>query len=152
MGQRVADSLQDGAGQRAAIVAQAQPDERPPCIGVSVGSSLAGEVGREQQALDTGLPACSLLEQRGEAALAAEHIVQPAQRASGREHHPHHVPDRRDGVAERVQRAVGGVALTCGKHDPARPEHHRRRPLLIDHPDAERPRRLVARAGGDRYA
>ena len=133
-------------------MAQAEPGERAARGRVGVGRALAGEVGREQQPLDPGLPVRRASEQL--VVRAPHRLAQPLQRAGGAEHHAHDVPRLRHGVAEGVHARLGvvRVAVQGGEDDAARAEHHRRGPALGHHADAQRARGLVARAGGDRHA
>ena len=104
----------------------------------------SGEVRREQQALDAGLPSFRLVVEG--AVLGAEGLSQPRERARGAQHHAHRVPRPGDGVAEDVQPRLR-IALVRRQHredDAGRPEHDRQRARRGD-ADAERARRLVAR-------
>jgi len=60
------DPLEHRAHERAAIVAQAQPDEGAARVGVGMGGPLAGEIGREAQSLGTRLPGGGRRQQRVE--------------------------------------------------------------------------------------
>ena len=60
------DALENRAGERAAVVAEAEADERAARVGVGVGGPLAGEVGQEDQALGAGGPVLGLFEEGAE--------------------------------------------------------------------------------------
>ena len=104
------DAFERGAPERAAVVAERQPDERAAGIGIGVRRSLAREIGGELQALDARLPALGFgLERRR---VGASDVSQPRERAGGAEHHAHRVPRAGHRVAEDVHARllVGRVA------------------------------------------
>ena len=129
-----------------------RPAKAPRAAGIGVRRALAGQVGREEQALDPRLPVGRAAEQL--VVGAPDRLAQPLQRAGRAEHHAHDVPGLRHGVAEGVHARLGvvRVAVQGGEDDAARAEHDGRRAALGHHADAERARGLVARAGGDRHA
>ena len=94
-----------------------------------------------------------LLDESVERDVRRETLVEPLERACGREHHAHRLPCARHGVAERMHPA-GRVVLVRGQrreHDARRPEDDGEdaRPVGAD---ADRRGGLVACAGRDREA
>ena len=143
--QPVRHALEHGTRERAPIVAERQADEGTACVRVGVGRALALQVRLEEKALRPRLPALRL----GEQILVrrpAERLVQPLQRACGREHHAHRVPHSGEGVAEDVQPrfGVGPVFGQRGEDDAGGAEDDRERAGTVD-ADTQRSCSLVAR-------
>ena len=116
--QPVGDTLQHGADERAAVVAEREPGESGPGVRVRVGRPLTGEVGEEGQPLSARRP---FLCRRGQLVVPAptpESVAQPAQRAGRGQHDSHRVPAARNGVAEHVHAGlrIGGEGRQCPKH------------------------------------
>ena len=127
-----------------------QADEGAAGIRVGVRRPLALQVRLEEESLRARLPALRL----GEQLLVrrvAEGVVQPLQRARGREHHAHRVPGARNRVAEDVQPrlGLGPVFGQRGEDDAGRAENDGERARPVD-ADAERSRSLVARCADRR--
>ena len=141
----VRDALEHRADERAAVVAQREPLERPAGVRVGVRRALALEVGQEGQALRRGGPALRFADQLVER--PSDHVAQPPQRPRRGQHHAHRLPGVRHGVAEDVDAGlgVGPVALQRREDDPRGAEHDRQR-SRPDHADPERARLLVAGA------
>src|SRR5207247_8268742 len=62
--QAVGDALEHRAGERPAVVAELEPDERAARVRIRVRGPLAREVGREQEAVGARRPALGFAEQR----------------------------------------------------------------------------------------
>ena len=141
--------LEHGAGQGAAVVADAEPDERAARVRVGVRGPLAGEVGEEQQVLGARGPGGGFVEQYVERRVGVGDVAEPGERAGGREHHPHRVPGAGDRVAERVDARlrVRGEFVERREHHAGCPERHRHRSLAVDS-DSDRAGGLIATAGG----
>ena len=141
------DALEDGADERAAVVADAQAGERAAGVGIGVGSALAGEVGEEDEALGSRRPvACLAPAVASKRRLRRGRVAQPRERTGRGEHHAHGVPGAGRGVAEGVHAGfgVGGERVERGEHDARGAERHRHRAR------AGRPPRRARRRPGRR--
>ena len=145
--QSVRDAFEHRAHERAAVVAEREPDESAARVGIRVRRPLAREIRREQQPLASRRPRRRLGDERLERLAGRDGVAQPAQRARRGQHHAHRVPRAGNRVAEDVHArlGVGLVPLEHAEDDARRAEDdgHRAGP---GHADAERPGRLVARA------
>jgi hypothetical protein len=88
-------------------VVQGEADEGATSERVGMWRALAGQVRKEQQAVAARRRRARLVDEFAELDAGGERVAVPAQAAARREHHAHHVPPRRDRVAERVQSPVG---------------------------------------------
>src|SRR5205823_1450977 len=79
--QAVGDTLQDGADECAAVVAEREPGESRPRVRIRVGRPLTGEVGEEGQPVGGRRPFPGRGGQLVIPAPAPESITQPAQGA-----------------------------------------------------------------------
>ena len=131
--------------------ASVRPDERAAGERVGVRAALARQVGQEQQPVAAGRGLRRLVDQLAERHARRHGVAEPAQAAGGREHHRHHVPAIRHGVAEGVDPARGLEQRLVGRR-----EHHARRPQRQRHAAGhhgahpDRVGRLVAAARHDR--
>ena len=126
-------------------MSQRQAGEGAADVRVGVRRALAGEVGREEQALGSRRPVRRSGIELGQ--VGGERVPQPGRGARGAEHDPHRVPRPGDRVAEHVHARLGIrlVAGQDGEDDAGRAEHDRGGAGRGD-PDAEGGSRLVAGA------
>ena len=144
----VRNALEDGTGQRAAVVPQRQADEGAARVRVGVRRALAREVRREAQTLRTRRPRCRLAEEVL-VRRPPERRVQPAERSRRREHDAHRVPrlraprGRRRGAAPAGRRGRQEARRRRRRRCRARPRAApggRRRHRARRRPDRPRPR------------
>ena len=142
------DALDDRPGEMAPVVGEREADERAAGERVRVRAALAREVRQEQQAVAARWRArrtVATVDERVERHAGRDRVPEPAEAARGREHHRHQVPLAGDGVAERVDPALGldDRPVRRREHDARRPERQRD-PAGHDRADADRVRGLVA--------
>ena len=144
------DAFEHGAHERSSIVAELQAGECAARVGVGVRRPLALQVREEEKSLDARLPALGLGHEAVERDVRCDRVVEPLQRARGREHHAHRVPRAGNRVAEDVHPGplVRAVVGQRGEDDTRGAEHERGRPGPVD-PDAERRGGAVAGARRD---
>ncbi len=133
------------------VVGQRQPHECAAGQRVGVRRPFAGQVGEENEAIAAGGHPARRFHQLREWHAGRHRVAEPAEAACGRQHHGHHVPAPRHGMAEGVDAAARLEQGTLGRreHDAGRAERESDRALGHD-TDAHRVGRLVAAAGDHR--
>ncbi len=133
-------------------MAEAETAERSAGRRVEVGRPFPGQVGEEDQTLAAGGHVLGLRQHRVVVDLREEGVVEPGQGAGCRQHHSHHQPPVRRGVAEGVDPtlAVRQEAVRRSQHHPGGPEDDRQRAGASD-PPAHGGSGLVAGTGGHRH-
>ena len=116
-----------------------------------MGRALPGEIGKEGESLGPGGPSGGVCGELVVRDPGGGRVPEPSQRAGCGQHHAHRMPSAGDGMTERVQASpgIGREPVQGREHDAGGAEHDRQRPGTV-HTDPERPRGLVAAAGGDR--
>ncbi len=109
------------------IVAHGQTDEGATGARVGVRSPLTGQVREKEQSLAPGRHLRGAGDQFLEAPVGGKCVPGPSQAPRRREHHTHHVPSSRDGVAEGVDPPTGLHRRTFrgGEDHPRRPQRER---------------------------